>query len=178
MQSQPVLTATEIDRNVPAESVWKLGERAISGVIDPLPRCRSSILDRSERSTFRGPARNPSFHTASAGTLRRVGAPRCAGVCPEARAGRPRSPIRATRERCRCASAQRPLPATIVASYARPNGLFGDSPIAVASNLSQAHPGNQLRCQPCLTQHWNGPGQRPLGASLVSAGGPAVQLRR
>ena len=47
-----------------------------------------------------------------------------------------------------------------------------------ASNLSPVHPGRELRYRPCLTRHWNGPGQRRLGASLFNAGGPAVRLWR
>lgn len=111
-----------------------------------------------------------------AGTLHRGRTPRRAGLNAKSGAGRPWSPIRGARERCRRASARHPMPAVIVAGSAGQSSLYGDSRIAVSLNPSRTHPGNQLRCRSCLTRHRNGPVPRRLGASLASAGGPAVQL--
>jgi hypothetical protein len=49
----------------PTEAVWKVGRSAISGVFQPLPMSRSSILGRSERSAFRAMCVARTFHTAS-----------------------------------------------------------------------------------------------------------------
>ena len=47
------------------EAAWKVGRSAISGVFQPLPMSRSSILGRSERSAFRAMCVARTFHTAS-----------------------------------------------------------------------------------------------------------------
>ncbi len=47
------------------EAVWKVGRRAISGVLQPSPMSRSSILSRSERPVFRARCVATTFHTAS-----------------------------------------------------------------------------------------------------------------